>query len=128
MHGIQRTFLSADPIGKAVLPDGKAKFSLGRVRGGAIRLGSAAASLIVTEGHEDRLSLLQQLGRPVWVAGGSSMLPGMQLAAVTRSVIIGADNDEAGKRAAQAAAGVFTASGRRVRIMRADAAYKDFNA
>lgn len=128
VHGIQRTFLSADPIGKAALPEGKAKFSLGRVRGGAIRLGPAAASLIVTEGLEDGLSLLQQLGRPVWVAAGASMLPAMQLPAVTRSVIIGADNDEAGKRAAHAAAEAFAASGRRVRIMRPDAAFKDFNA
>ncbi len=93
-----------------------------------MRLSPAAASLIATEGLEDGLSLLQQLGRPVWVAAGSSMLPAMQLPAVTRSVIIGADNDDAGKRAAQVAAEAFTAGGRRVRILRPDAAYKDFNA
>jgi DNA primase len=126
--GIQRTFLSDDPLGKARLPGDKVKFSLGRVLGGAIRLGHAARSLIVTEGLEDGLTLLQQLGRPVWVSAGAGMLPGMQLPDIVEAVVIGADNDEAGTNAAQKAAEAFHASGRRVRIMRPTTGYKDFNA
>lgn len=126
--GIQRTFLATDPIGKAPLPGGKAKLSLGRVLGGAIRLGCAERSLLIAEGLEDGLTLLQKLGRPVWVAAGAGMLSAMQLPDLVEAVVIGADNDEAGERAAQKAAEVFHASGRRVRIMRPAPGYKDFNA
>ena len=128
VKGIQRTFLSDDPIGKARLPGGKAKFSLGRVLGGAIRLGPAARSLIVSEGLEDGLSLLQQLGRPVWVAAGAGMLPAMQLPDRVEAVIIGADNDGAGLMAAQKAAATFASTGRKVRIFCPEPAHKDFNA
>jgi DNA primase len=127
VSGIQRTFLCADPIGKAQLPGGKAKYSLGRVLGGAIRLGAATRSLLVAEGLEDGLSLLQKLGRPVWVSAGAGMLPAMQLPDVVEAVIIGADNDGAGEIAATKAAHAFAAKGKRVRIMRPDPAYKDFN-
>ena len=128
VNGIQRTFLSANPIGKAQLPGGKVKFSLGRVLGGAIRLGPAARSLVVTEGLEDGLTLMQGLGRSVWVAAGAGMLPLMQLPESVRAVVIGADNDAAGQVAANKAADAFSASGRMVRIMRPEQVYKDFNA
>jgi DNA primase len=125
--GIQRTFLSADPIGKAQLRGGKAKFSLGRVRGGAIRLGPVSRSMLVTEGLEDGLSLLQTLGRPVWVAAGAGMLPAMRLPELVEAVIIGADDDHAGEAAAQKAAIAFAEQGKRVRIMRPRRGCKDFN-
>ncbi|KQU57514.1 virulence-associated protein E [Sphingomonas sp. Leaf339] len=125
--GIQRTFLSEKPIGKAPLPGGKVKFSLGRVLGGAIRLGLASRSTLVTEGLEDGLSLLQTLGRPVWVAAGAGMLPAMRLPDLVEAVIIGADNDDAGEAAAQKAAAAFTEQGKRVRIMRPRRGCKDFN-
>ena len=127
VKGIQRTFLSTDPIGKARLPGGKVKFSLGRVLGGAIRLGPADHSLIVTEGLEDGLTLMQGLGRSAWVAAGAGMLPSMQLPAIVRAVVIGADNDAAGQVAANKAADAFAASGRQVRIMRPSEQFKDFN-
>ena len=127
VKGIQRTFLCADPIGKARLPGGKAKFSLGRVLGGAIRLGPADRSLIVTEGLEDGLSLLQQLGRSVWVAAGAGMLPSMQLPARVEAVVIAADSDAAGIMAAERAAAAFASTGRVVRVIFPDRPYKDFN-
>ena len=126
--GIQRTFLSADPIGKALLPGGRVKFSLGRVLGGAIRLGPPERSLVVVEGLEDGLTLLQGLGRSVWVAAGAGMLPAMQLPDCVRAVVIAADNDLAGNAAASKAAEAFAATGRQVRIMRPADGYKDFNA
>ena len=128
VKGIQRTFLSTDPIGKARLPGGKVKFSLGRVLGGAIRLGPPERSLVVTEGLEDGLTLMQGLGRSVWVAAGAGMLPSMELPESVRAVVIGADNDAAGQVAADKAADAFSAFGRRVRIMRPEQVYKDFNA
>ena len=127
--GIQRTYVTEDGR-KAASADGKVKFSLGSVAGGAIHLGPAAASILVTEGLEDGLTLAQALGRTVWVSAGTSMLPRMELPDVVRSVVIGADADAAGERAAQKAAAVFLDSDpkRNVRIMRPAGGYKDFNA
>jgi DNA primase len=63
--GIQRTYLTEDG-GKAAFE--KVKLSLGRVRGGAIHLGPASDTMIVTEGLEDGLTLMQALTQSVWVA------------------------------------------------------------
>ena len=101
--------------------------SLGRVAGGAIQLGGPVASLVVTEGLEDGLTLAQALGRSVWVSAGTSMLPRMELADVTRAVVIGADGDAPGEAAANKAAHGFAAAGRKVRIMRPAPSFKDFN-
>ncbi|MDQ2765090.1 MAG: toprim domain-containing protein, partial [Pseudomonadota bacterium] len=125
LTGIQRTFLNDDGR-KADVPE--VKLSLGRVAGGAIQLGPPVASLIVTEGLEDGLTLAQALGRSVWVSAGTSMLPRMELADVTRAVVIGADGDAPGEAAANKAAHAFAAVGRKVRIMRPSTGYKDFNA
>jgi DNA primase len=125
--GIQRTFLRDDGR-KADLPDGRVKFSLGRIRGGAIRLAPVAAELIVTGGVEDGLSLQQELGRAVWPATGEGNMASMVLPRAVQSVVIGADGDEAGERFAQAAAKAFALEGRRARIIRPVSPHKDFNA
>jgi DNA primase len=125
--GIQRTFLTPDGR-KAASTDDKVKFSLGRVRGGAIQLAPASAGLIVTEGLEDGLTLAQGLDEPVWVAAGTSMLPNMVLPDVVRTVVIGADGDPPGEAAAAKAGQAFFATGRQVRILRPAAGFKDFNA
>ena len=125
--GVQRIWLAADGIGKADVI--KPKRSLGRVKGGAIRLGNLENSGVVTvcEGPEDGLSLLEMLGGPVWVAAGATFLPHMQFPAEVRSVVIGADNDPAGEQAANGAAQAFMARGLSVRIIRPLEGFKDFN-
>lgn len=125
--GIQRIWLAYDGRGKAALR--KPKLSLGRVRGGAIRLGEPDSTGTVTacEGPEDGLSLAAMLGGPVWVAVGASFLPAMQFPLAVRSVVIGADNDPAGKAAASKAARAYAARGLVVRILRPLPGCKDFN-
>jgi DNA primase len=125
--GLQRIYLRGDGSGKADLP--KAKLSLGKLAGGAIRLGhlDASGEVIVCEGPEDGLSLLEVMGGPVWVAAGASMLPAMQFPPEVRSVVIGADNDDAGAMAADKAAKAFTSRGLSVRIIRPLSGFKDFN-
>jgi DNA primase len=125
--GIQRTFLTANGRAKASLSGGKNKLSLGRVKGGAIRLAAAGPELIVTEGLEDGLSLQQETGMPVWVAAGASMLPSLLLPSIVRTVVIAADRDPAGEAAADQAADTFMKEGRSVRIIRPAAPHKDFN-
>lgn len=129
---IQRTYLTEDGRKAATVPTEqdrkpKVKYSLGNVRTGAIRLGPAAASIVVTEGLEDGASLAQGLGRSVWVGAGTSMLPAMAFPDVVRSVVIGADNDEAGRIAAKAAAEAYVARGLAVRVVPPPPTHKDWN-
>lgn len=125
LDGIQRTFLT---LNGSKLPVRDPKLSLGRVRGGAIRLAETAAELVLCEGLEDGLSLAQELpGASVWAAPGAGMLAAMCLPPIVSSVIISADNDAAGGAAARRAAERFASEGRQVRITRPDPAYKDWN-
>jgi DNA primase len=125
--GIQRTYLTAGGR-KAAAADGKVKYSLGMVAGGAIQLGGPAETIVVCEGLEDGLTLAQALDQTVWVSAGTKMLPQMTMPAATRAVVIGADGDEPGECAAQAAATAFREAQLAVRIMRPTPPYKDFNA
>jgi DNA primase len=125
--GVQRIWLASDGRGKAAVA--KPKLSLGRVKGGAIRLGDQdeTGAVTVCEGPEDGLSLHAMMGGAVWVAAGATFLPHMQFPADVRSVTIGADNDAAGELAARKAAHAFAAQGLAVRIIRPLDGFKDFN-
>ncbi len=127
VKGIQRIWLADDGRGKAAVP--KPKLSLGQVRGGAIRLGDpdGTGPLAVCEGPEDGLSLSAMLGAPVWVAAGATFLPAMQFPPEVQAVLIGADNDPAGREAADKAARAFARRGLAVRILRPLDGFKDFN-
>lgn len=124
---VQRIWVNNDGNGKAAVPNSKR--SLGRVIGGAIRLGEVDETGIikVCEGPEDGLSLLKMVGPPVWVAGGASFLPAMEFPPMVSQIIIGADNDQAGRLAAHKAASAFAARGLEVRILYPLNGFKDFN-
>jgi DNA primase len=125
--GIQRTFLTDDGR-KAASADGKVKFSLGLVRGGAIHLGPILQDgLALTEGAEDALSLIQMGAASAWAAAGAGMLAGLQLPSDVRSVVIGGDNDDAGRFAAENAATAMTRRGVVVRVIYPDDGAKDWN-
>jgi len=131
--GLQRTYLTEDGRKAAVKATDsdrkpKVKYSLGNLLGGSIRLGPPSPSIVVTEGVEDGLTLAQGLGRTVWVSAGTSMLSAMAFPEVVRSLVIGADADDAGEAAAQKAGEAYSAAGKMVRIMRPAAGFKDFNA
>lgn len=129
---LQRTYLTEDGRKAAVVATEhdrkpKVKYSLGNVRGGAIRLGPAAGSIVVTEGFEDGATIAQALGRSVWVAAGTSMLPQMQFPEGVRSVVIGADGDPPGQVAAEKAATAYVERGLSVRITPPPPPHKDWN-
>ena len=130
---LQRTYLTEDGRKAATKVTDtdrkpKVKYSLGNVIGGSIQLGPPSASILVCEGLEDGLTLAQSLGRSVWVAAGTSMMPAMIFPPIVRAVVIGADGNAPGEAAAQKAAEVYTASGLSVRIMRPTPSFVDFNA
>ena len=124
--GIQRTFLNAAGTGKAAVP--KPKLSLGRIAGGAIRLAPPSATLVIAEGLEDALSVQQSLGMATWATAGTGGMVALQLPPGVRNVVIAADNDDAGERAARTAADRFAGEGRKCRIIRPMEGFKDFNA
>src|SRR3954451_12686728 len=111
---VHRTFLSPDGTKANVNPT---KASWGSFAGGAIRLDPAGPELAVGEGLESSAAAGHLLELPAWSAiacgnlGWSLVLP-----PVVRSVVIAVDADDAGRKAARAAARRWRAEGREVRF------------
>lgn len=124
---VHRTWLSADGRGKAdVSPN---KMMLGSVQGGAVRLSPVAEKLIVCEGIETGLSLLQATKLPVWCALSTSGMVGLVLPEppLAQKIIIAADHDSLGIDAANQAADLWSAQGRDVHIAVPPQENTDFN-
>lgn len=101
---IHRTYLSAAAEKASVEPN---KTMLGSVAGGAVRLSGDAGPLVIAEGIETGLSLLSgMLGHParVWAALTTSGISGLNLPCETGDLIIAADGDEPGRKAAHSLA------------------------
>ena len=114
--GIHRTFLRADGKGKA--PVTKPKMMIGKCGGGAVRLAPAGPELVLSEGIETGFSVQQATRLPVWATLSTSGLRSVILPPEVKTVIIAADADEPGEKAAQEAARRFIAEGRTVKIAR----------
>ena len=122
---VHRTFLTLSGCKADVEP---IKASLGPIFGGAIRLDPVAETIVVGEGLETSASAGRLLDLPAWAAiAAGNLAQKMQLPPEVRSVVIAADGDGPGKRAAQMAAARWRAEGRRVRIATPDVAGADFN-
>jgi putative DNA primase/helicase len=113
---VHRTFLARDGGGKA--PVDPAKMMLAPCRGGAVRLGEAGAALMVGEGIETCLAVMQATGNAAWAALSTSGLRSLDLPRDVRDLIVLADGDEPGEAAALDAARRWKREGCRVRIAR----------
>jgi putative DNA primase/helicase len=123
---LHRTFLRGDGGGKANVEPPRA--SLGPVWGGAVRLAPVAEELVVGEGIETSASAGSLLGLPAWAAiAAGNLARGLVLPAEVRRVVIAADADEPGERAAREAALRWQREGRTVSIARPDKRGCDFN-
>ena len=126
---IHRTFLARDGGGKA--PVDKQKMMLGRCHGGAVRLGTAHPDrwLVLAEGIETTLSVMQACELPSWAALSANGLKKLILPPDAVNVLICADNDHngTGQRAARDAAERFLLEGRRVRIATPPNSNTDFS-
>jgi len=127
--GLQRIFLADGGKQKARME--KPKRSLGRIKGGALRINSDADSvgdeLIVTEGPEDGLSLAQELGAEVWVTLGTAMMPHIDYPRRIVSIVIAGQNDAAGRAAVEKAEEELIERGYATRIMWPAEGFKDWN-
>jgi len=122
---VHRTFLKADGSGKA--PVSSPKKMLGPVVGGAVRLARHGSTLVVAEGIETAMTVLQETEHPVWAALSKGGIENLILPADVAEVIIAADHDKPGLAAANKAARKWTAEGRRVRIAKPPIEGWDFN-
>lgn len=124
------TYLRPDGSGKADAP--KPRLFFGSIKGGAVRLAEpdeTSGILALAEGIETAASFAQRTGLPCWAALSAGFLPSVMLPhlPLAREVVIAADNDTTGLRAAQEAARKWFAEGRLVRIVAPKKAGTDFN-
>ncbi len=117
LMGIHRTFLKPDGSGKAAVEPNKK--SLGYVKGGAVYLGNPGETVGVSEGIENGLTYQQATGIPTLAAlstGGLEylVLPPLPLA---KQVVVVADHDSPGIRAAHRAAERWAVEGRTVTLV-----------
>lgn len=123
--GIQRIFFKNDNphLGKK-----DCKLSLGTIRGSALRLGPPAETIIMAEGPEDGLSIVQEgPGLPVWVPFGTSMMPQVKFPSVVRRIIVAGQNNTAGRVAANKAAIALAELGLDVKFAWPAARFDDWN-
>ncbi len=126
-RAIHRTYLAPGGTGKAALDPPRA--TLGPIGGAVVRLCQwrAGLPLVIGEGIETALSAGVLLGAPAWAALSAGNMARVPLPAACMDVMIAADHDPPGQRAAWAAADALAAPGRRVRVMTPDTPNTDFN-
>ncbi len=124
VNAIHRTFLTADGSKKAQVSN--PKLMLGPCAQGAVRLAPAGDELVLAEGIETALSILQATGQPTWACLSTSGLKAVLLSPEVSVVTIAADGDSAGEKAAEETANRLYREGREVKIARPPNGY-DFN-
>jgi putative DNA primase/helicase len=123
--GLIRTYLAYHKPAKA--PVDPPKLSLGFVRGGSAHLAPAGPTLIIGEGIETVLSVMQATELPGWAALGNKNMVNLDLPGIVREVLVAVDRDKAGERAGDQARRHFRMLGRSVRLMRPPQGVNDFN-
>ncbi|MBI1292773.1 virulence-associated protein E [bacterium] len=98
LQGVQVTLLSAHGTAKAAV--GTPRRVIGKLMGGTVRLADAQDELVVGEGIETMLTASDVFGVPAWAALSADNLARLVIGHPLRRLIIAADNDEAGMRAA----------------------------
>lgn len=123
--GIQRIFFPNDDasLGKA-----DCKLSLGTIKGSALRLEPAGETIVMCEGPEDGLSVMQEgPGFPVWVPFGTSMMPAVQFPPTVKNIIIAGQNNTPGRVAANKAAVALIDRGLSVSLVWPNNQFDDWN-
>lgn len=101
--------------------------SFGALCAGAIRFAPAGETLGLAEGAETAMSAQAIFGVPVWASLGAARLDRIGIPDSVRELVIFADNDEAGRAAAERARRRYSTRERRVRVETPPAGFNDFN-
>ena len=125
-QAIHRTFLAPDGKGKA--PIATPRKTLGIVAGAAVRLAPIADRLVIGEGIETSISAGLMMGAPAWAAISAPNLEfKLKLPTSITEIVVAADHDGPGLKAARAALARWKAEGRSVKIARPQTPGADFN-
>lgn len=112
---LHRTYLAPDGRGKAPVPAPK-KLTRpvfeGATKGAAIRLYPAGEEIALTEGVETALAVREATGLPTWACVSAGGLEGVEIPKEVKRVLIAADGDERGLRAARTLAERLLEEGR----------------
>lgn len=122
--GLHRTYLARNGIGKASVET--PKLMLGKCAGGAARLGEAEETLLVGEGIETCLAVMDACGLPAWAGLSAAGVKALLLPEHVRTVVVLADRDSVGEQVAKQCEEKWKAEGRRVEIAFPTGG-KDFN-
>jgi len=100
LQGVRRTWLAPDGQDKATVKTQRR--AMGHILGNAVRLTPHDDILVVGEGIETMLSLIEAVpGLPVWAALSSGHLGAVLLPEGVQRLYIAIDRDPAGQRAAE---------------------------
>jgi putative DNA primase/helicase len=121
LQGVQVTLLSAHGTAKAAVVTPRRV--IGKLMGGTVRLADAQDELAIGEGVETMLTASDVFGVPAWAALSADNLARLIISHPLRRLIIAADNDEAGMRAAESLRSRMTSS----TIVEIEAAPPGFN-
>jgi hypothetical protein len=102
LTAVQRIWIARDGSGKADIDN--CKMTLGPMQGGAVRLAPAGRTLGIAEGIETALSAINLFCLPVWACLGVTRMSAVTLPDCVESVILFADQGEAGLAGAEKAA------------------------
>jgi Toprim domain len=116
VQGVHRTWLAPDGQGKARVETQRR--AMGHLLGNAVRLTPHDDFLVVGEGIETMLSLVEAVpGLPVWAALSASHLGAVLLPEGVQRLYIAIDRDPAGRRAAERLTTRATEAGIAVRVL-----------
>jgi DNA primase len=119
---VQSTLLT--PSGKRA-PVSVPRITQGALGYGAARFAKATDVLGLAEGTEDALSAMQLTGVPCWASLGAARMPRVCIPEHVRELHVFADNDDAGRAAAERTAAAHRS--RRVVLRFPPIAFKDWN-
>lgn len=124
--GVHRTWLNRDGYSKASVTNNKQM--LGTAKGGVIKLGNADKCLMIAEGIETALSVMQVKGVATWAALSTSGLKALDLPdqPIAQEIYVACDNDIPGLLSASYAASKWAQEGRKVFLAKPPEG-KDFN-
>jgi DNA primase len=102
---VHRSFV--DPRGAGLADIAAPRCGLGRMGGGAVRLGGTAPRLGLAEGIETALSATALFGLPCWATLGTERFRLVELPAEVRELFLFLDHDAGGRRAERLAREAF---------------------
>jgi hypothetical protein len=121
---VQCTFLTDD--GRKVSLE-RPRLTTGTLGTGAIRLAAASYVLGIAEGFEKALAATQLTGVPCWSSVGAGRLHRITLPNTVHTVHIFADNNDAGRKAAERAANRYRQDGLKVFVRFPPSGFEDYD-